>query len=155
MTGRLPRRQWRDMFDVPIGDRRNRVLEVRSFDGKTGLAYWTGSIWAKAPVRRVPRALGWKPDYQREPLTPEQFAAKLTRSQRRLLLCLNIGNFGRYEWANAPESALESCWALWRRGYVAPNDSGAPDATMAGSTLSVRLTDLGRELMVHVQAGRQ
>jgi hypothetical protein len=152
---RLPPRPWRSMLDVPIGDRRERVLEVKDMQGRTGLAYWTGSIWAKAPVRRVPRALGWKPDYQREPLTPEQFAAKLTRSQRRLLLCLNVGNFARYEWPNAPESALESCWALWRRGYVDTNDNGGPDATITRSTLSVRLTDLGRDLMVHVQAGRQ
>lgn len=150
-----PRRVWRPMLDVPIGDRRDRILEVKDFRGREGLAYWTGSIWAKAPVRRVPRALGWKPDYQREPLTPEQFAAKLTRSQRRLMLCLQVGGYGRYEWPNAPESALESCWALWRRGYVDTNDSGGPDATISRFTLNVRLTDWGRELLLHAQAGRQ
>lgn len=154
MTAAPIRRFWRSILDVPIGDRRDRILEVKDFQGRKGLAYWTGSIWAKAPMRRVPRALGWKPEYQRQPLTPEEFATKLTRPQRRLMLCLRPGNFDRFEWAGAPETALQSAWALWMRGYVHSNDHGAADVTFSGSALTINLNDLGRELLRQVQKGR-
>lgn len=147
MTARAPQRRWCPMRDIPIVDRKNRVLEVRSFDGKTGLAYWTGLIWAKAPVRKRPRALGWKPEWQREPLAGADALAAMSPAQRKLLASLTFASFGQHQWPDAPESALQSCWALWRRGYVAVREDGGPDASHSRDGLVVRLTQEGRDLL--------
>lgn len=147
----MTRRLWAPMADIPPEERRNRILEVKDFRKRTGLAYWSGSIWAQAPVRRVARPLGWKPDFQRRTLTAEEFAAKLTRPQRGLILCLQLAGFGRYEWPGAPDSSLESAWALWRRSYVASSDAGRPDAVITRGALSVRLTEQGVDLLCIVK----
>lgn len=61
-------RPWLSMFDMPIGDHRNIVREVRDDSGrKTALAYWTGDIWAFAPISDRPIAIDFKVAAQREP----------------------------------------------------------------------------------------
>jgi hypothetical protein len=55
------RDEWLDMLSLPIGDHRNLVVEVRGANGEQALAYWTGSVWAHAPVTADPQPLGFRP----------------------------------------------------------------------------------------------
>jgi len=152
----MTRRRWLSIHDLPRDQRVNRVLEVKDMQGREALAYWTGQIWAKAPVRKVAKALNWghRPDYWREQISPEEAVEKLTKAQRRVMLCLRPSTFG-YEWPGAPITSLDSCVALWRRDFLESNDIGGMAATFSGRTLRVRLNDRGRELLMHVQKGRQ
>jgi len=151
----MTRRRWLSIHDLPKDDRVNRIIEVKDFTGREAFAYWTGAIWGRAPVRKNARALGWRPEYWRETLGPEEFAQVLSKAQRRVMLCLRDATFGNFQWPGAPDSSLESCLALWRRGYLESNDIGGMAASISARTLTVRLNDRGRELLFHVQKGRQ
>jgi len=62
-----PERPWRPWMDMPIGDQRNVVREVRSEAGRTALAYWTGQFMAFAPISDDPKPLNFKVWGQRPP----------------------------------------------------------------------------------------
>lgn len=54
-------RPFRPMIQLPIGDQRNIVMELISADGFSALGYWTGRMWAHAPMSANPRPLDFKP----------------------------------------------------------------------------------------------
>ncbi|WP_220475401.1 DNA translocase FtsK [Sphingomonas cavernae] len=57
----VPEREWRPMHQMPIGDQRNYVAQVRGGKGQTALAYWTGRFWAYAPISEDPKQLPFHP----------------------------------------------------------------------------------------------
>lgn len=81
---------------------------------------------------------------------------KLTRPQRRLLASLQpVASNGRcYRYSTVGQQrgrGLISCWALWRRGYVATSDHGGPDATENRDRGLVYLTPLGEQLLAEIR----
>jgi len=63
---------WQPMNGMPIGDQRNIIVRVRGeavedgFDQAGGddqmaLAYWTGSVWAHAPIAADAVPLDFRP----------------------------------------------------------------------------------------------
>ncbi len=58
---------WRPWKDMPIGDQRFIVREVCGEEGQTALAYWTGRIFAFAPVNDNPVEVPFKVTGQRTP----------------------------------------------------------------------------------------
>ncbi|MBY8826086.1 hypothetical protein [Sphingomonas colocasiae] len=65
--------RWLDMKSMPIGDQRHIVVEVRGAPQPQALAYWTGRIWALAPISDNPVDIGFNPVEYRMPI--EQAAA--------------------------------------------------------------------------------
>ena len=53
--------EWLSMFAMPIGDQRFRIVQLRAESGEIAIGYWSGSIWAKAPVRDDHEPLGFAP----------------------------------------------------------------------------------------------
>ncbi|WP_257556488.1 hypothetical protein [Sphingobium sp. CFD-2] len=82
---------------------------------------------------------------------PRIVIPKLTPAQRRLLASLQPvamnGRCYRYPVSNRPGRGLVSAWALWRRGYVATNEFGGPDASERRDRGIVVLTPLGEQLL--------
>lgn len=80
---------------------------------------------------------------------------RLTPAQRRLLDSLQPT--GRERWhrystvGRQRGSGLTSCLALWRRGYIATNEDGCPDALESGERGLVNLTALGEQLLAHIR----
>lgn len=60
--------KWYDMKSMPIGDQRNIVVEVRGAPQSQALAYWTGRIWAFAPISDKPVDIGFNPVEYRMPI---------------------------------------------------------------------------------------
>lgn len=81
---------------------------------------------------------------------------RLTPPQRQLIASLqpvaSNGNCYRYSTVGRQRGrGLISCWALWRRGYVATGDHDGPDATENGHRGIVYLTPLGEQLLAEIR----
>jgi len=57
----LRERVWRPMMQMPIGDHRNLLVQVRDQTGKAALAFWTGNMWAEVPLAGEITRLGFAP----------------------------------------------------------------------------------------------
>ena len=72
---------------------------------------------------------------------------RLTQPQLRLLDCYRYSTDGRQR-----GSGLVSASALWRRGYVATDEHGNPDARENRDRGLVYLTPLGEQLLADLKA---
>lgn len=61
-------RPWMRLELMPIGDRRNIVVQVRGEAGAAALAYWTGQMWAHAPISTQVSPIDFEPLEFRFPL---------------------------------------------------------------------------------------
>lgn len=80
----------------------------------------------------------------------------LTSPQRRLLDSLHPvrGCAGAYRYSTVGQQrgrSLVSCWALWRRGYVATNADDQPDAYERRGYGIVHLTAKGEQLLAAIR----
>lgn len=81
---------------------------------------------------------------------------RLTPPQRRLLAALQPvdSNDRCYRYSTAGQQrgcGLISCWALWRRGYVATGEHGFPDASESAGRGIVYLTPQGERLLAEIR----
>ncbi len=70
---------WRPWKDMPIGDQRFIVREVCGDGGQTALAYWTGKVFAYAPVSDDPVEVPFKVTGQRTPVPQHEVVVNLLR----------------------------------------------------------------------------
>ena len=52
---------WIMGMDLGLGDHRKIIAEARSAAGEVALVYWTGNVWALAPVSETPVPAPFKP----------------------------------------------------------------------------------------------
>ncbi|UZW55521.1 hypothetical protein NUH86_01580 [Sphingobium sp. JS3065] len=114
---------WKPLNHMPIGDHRFIVVEYLGSEGQTGFGYWSGEIYAKAPVNHGEHEpLGFKPVAlrhvdQEEPAPPAPIAWLLreTKLGRSLIMPGHC-----FKSAERAASAAVRMTGKWRTVTVVP-----------------------------------